>query len=146
MWEETAAAKECTWFGDSNPKKWSELVMSALEFLAGELLGVQPKNFIPYIDYKEKLMQYVWVGHNRDSDVEMSKLYSFWLPKKDDSVLESYSLQGVPPPPRVPTTWTVKPTNPEEKSVYQSQVNDCIHLPEHDNYIVGSCTLFLMNA
>lgn len=98
--------------------------MSALKFLAGELLGVQPPNFIPFIDYKEKLMQWVWVGHDWDSDEEMRKVYVFWIQKKDEIVLEtSDSLQGIPPPPRVPTNWTVKPTTSEEKSTYQSQAS-----------------------
>ncbi|CAL1281622.1 unnamed protein product [Larinioides sclopetarius] len=106
-------------------ESWSDLVSSALKFLAGDLINILPDTFVPFLDYKEKQQQWQWIGSGRDSDEQMYGLCQQWLESKDEissDILETS--QGSPPPPRVTTGWTVRPTAEEEKQVYRQQ--ECI--------------------
>ncbi|KAF8785193.1 nuclear factor related to kappa-B-binding protein-like [Argiope bruennichi] len=106
-------------------ESWSDLVSSALKFLAGDLINILPDTFVPFLDYKEKQQQWQWIGTGRDSDEQMYGLCQQWLENKDEissDILETS--QGSPPPPRVTTGWTVRPTAEEEKQVYRLQ--ECI--------------------
>ncbi|XP_035218985.1 nuclear factor related to kappa-B-binding protein-like [Stegodyphus dumicola] len=117
----TAALFEWLNFQES----WSDLVSSALKFLAGDLISILPDTFVPFLDYKEKQQQWQWIGSGRDSDEQMYGLCQQWLESKDDiswDILETS--QGSPPPPRVTTGWIVRPTAEEEKQVYREQ--ECI--------------------
>lgn len=103
---------------------WVELVSSALKFLAGDLPGIQPENFVPYLDYREKQQNWQWIGAGRDTDDHLNPLCQHWLENKDELGLDSLeSCQGSPPPARVATDWTVKPASEEEKSIYRHQEN-----------------------
>ncbi|XP_054719703.1 nuclear factor related to kappa-B-binding protein-like [Uloborus diversus] len=117
----TAALFEWLNFQES----WSDLVTSALKFLAGDLISILPDTFVPFLDYKEKQQQWQWIGSGRDSDEQMFDLCQQWLESKDDvssDILETS--QGSPPPPRVTTGWIVRPTADEEKKIYREQ--ECI--------------------
>ncbi|GFS69862.1 putative r-kappa-b [Trichonephila clavipes] len=86
--------------------------------------NILPETFVPYLDYKEKQQQWQWIGSGRDSDEQMYELCQQWLDNKDDiscDILETS--QGSPPPPRVTTGWTVRPTLEEEKRIYRQQVS-----------------------
>ena len=66
------------------------------------VVGVIPENFVPYLDFKERVQQWRWIGAGRDSDEKMGQLFKHWLSNKKDGVGESADGgQGSPPPPRV---------------------------------------------
>ncbi|GFU28334.1 nuclear factor related to kappa-B-binding protein [Nephila pilipes] len=122
-WQGSASAALFEWI--NYQECWSDLVSSALKFLAGDLINILPETFVPYLDYKEKQQQWQWIGSGRDSDEQMYDLCQQWLDSKDDiscDILETS--QGSPPPPRVTTGWTVRPTLDEEKRIYRQQ--ECI--------------------
>ncbi|KAG8183464.1 hypothetical protein JTE90_002846 [Oedothorax gibbosus] len=117
----TAALFEWSHIQDS----WSDLVSSALKFLAGDLINILPETFVPFLDYKEKQQQWQWIGSGRDSDEQMFELCQQWLDNKDDISSDILEIsQGSPPPPRMITGWTVSPSSEEEKTIYHLQ--ECI--------------------
>ncbi|XP_013784419.1 nuclear factor related to kappa-B-binding protein-like, partial [Limulus polyphemus] len=123
MWLESPVVVGCDWLGGHD--NWTELVSSALKYLAGDLIAILPENFVPYLDYKEKQQQWQWIGAGRDSDKQLCALCQQWQENLGDVSTEALeSAQGSPPPPRVPTDWSVRPSNEEEKKSYREQ--ECI--------------------
>ncbi|WAQ99732.1 NFRKB-like protein [Mya arenaria] len=83
---------------------WLEMVPLALKFLAGETIGVQVEQFIPFLDYKERAQQWCWIGYGRDGDETLTVLCEHWLKQREESAeIIVDSSQGSPPPPR----WSV---------------------------------------
>lgn len=120
IWMESPIASSPDWVNVHD--NWADLVGSVLKFLAGDLIGILPENFVPYLDYKEKQQQWQWIGAGRDSGEQLNSLCQHWLENKDDLSLDVLeSSQGSPPPPRVVTDWTVRPTSEEERQLYREQ-------------------------
>ncbi|XP_060566426.1 nuclear factor related to kappa-B-binding protein-like [Ruditapes philippinarum] len=119
-WQESPFSDECTWV--SAQDDWVDLVSSALKFLAGETIGMNVDQFIPYLDYKERAQQWHWIGAGRDSDENLLKWCNHWLKHKGEvSELIIDSSQGSPPPARIRTGYVVKATSEEEKADFQRQ-------------------------
>uniref|UniRef100_A0A672SR93 DEUBAD domain-containing protein n=1 Tax=Sinocyclocheilus grahami TaxID=75366 RepID=A0A672SR93_SINGR len=61
QWQSSPASTLNPWF--SMAPCWSELVVSALQFLAGET-GVMalPTGFVPFVEFKELSQQWKWIG------------------------------------------------------------------------------------
>ncbi|XP_061406809.1 nuclear factor related to kappa-B-binding protein [Lethenteron reissneri] len=106
-------------------QNWQELVPSSLQFLAGDAsmtLPSLPPNFAPYVDYKDRLQQWKWIGGGRDSNGEMEVLCQLWLETKDQSrSKEREEGEILPPTPRVRTDYVVRPSTEEEKRVFQER-------------------------
>ncbi|XP_052797281.1 nuclear factor related to kappa-B-binding protein-like isoform X2 [Mya arenaria] len=101
---------------------WLEMVPLALKFLAGETIGVQVEQFIPFLDYKERAQQWCWIGYGRDGDETLTVLCEHWLKQREESAeIIVDSSQGSPPPPRWKTGYVVKATTDEEKTDFQKQ-------------------------
>lgn len=123
LWQEGPTALLIEWANFQ--ESWSDLVSSALKFLAGDLISILPESFVPFVDYKEKQQLWHWIGSGRDSEEQLFALCHHWLENKDDVSLDALETsQGSPPPPRVTTVWTVRPTSDEEKLSYREQ--ECI--------------------
>nr|XP_032820255.1 nuclear factor related to kappa-B-binding protein [Petromyzon marinus] len=106
-------------------QNWQELVPSSLRFLAGDAsmtLPSLPPNFAPYVDYKDRLQQWKWIGGGRDSNNEMEVLCQLWLETKDQSQSKDREEGEIlPPTPRVRTDYVVRPSTEEEKRVFQER-------------------------
>ncbi|EDW83768.2 uncharacterized protein Dwil_GK13785 [Drosophila willistoni] len=114
--------------------EWSMLLQSAVNFLAGDFPTL-PVEYVPYIDYKSQLGIYQWIGAGRDLDARLISLCQFWLQRrKDDEKLNAkirqsaigsqsaLSADSLPtPPPRCPTSWTVRTANQAEMLEFQRQ-------------------------
>ncbi|XP_017000294.2 nuclear factor related to kappa-B-binding protein [Drosophila takahashii] len=108
---------------------WSKLLQSAVHFLSGDF-GSVPADYVPYIEHKTQLGIYQWIGAGRDSDARLLSLCQCWLRTQRE---EQSQLSPVPnssahlvdasptPPPRCPTTWTVRSASQAEMLEFQRQ-------------------------
>uniref|UniRef100_T1III0 DEUBAD domain-containing protein n=1 Tax=Strigamia maritima TaxID=126957 RepID=T1III0_STRMM len=121
LWQDSPFAPLNEWYGQQS--SWVDQVISTLKFLAGDFTGLQSDSFVPYIDYKEKIQMWQWIGVGRDSDENMSALNTQWMQNKDEtSALDAMDTStGSPPPARSVTEWLVRPTSEEERGVYREQ-------------------------
>ncbi|KAL8581008.1 hypothetical protein ACOMHN_048042 [Nucella lapillus] len=118
-WQESPAISLNSWVHTQN---WVDLVISALKFLSGDVLGLSVENFVPFLDYKERAQQWKWIGAGRDSNQQLSPLFRHWLKHKNSMPVDSLSSsQGSPPPVRTKTSFVVRPTTPAEKALYREQ-------------------------
>ncbi|KAH8351157.1 hypothetical protein KR084_008500 [Drosophila pseudotakahashii] len=107
---------------------WSKLLQSAVHFLSGDF-GSVPADYVPYIEHKTQLGIYQWIGAGRDSDARLLSLCQCWLRAQREEqsqlspVLNSNALVDASPtpPPRCPTTWTVRSASQAEIVEFQRQ-------------------------
>lgn len=119
-WQESPYSDECPWVTAQDD--WVDLVQPALKFLAGETIGMNVDQFIPYLDYKERAQQWHWIGVGRDSDENLLRWCNHWLKHKGEvSELIVDASQGSPPPARMRTGYVVKPSSEEERADFQRQ-------------------------
>ncbi|XP_056642705.1 nuclear factor related to kappa-B-binding protein [Diorhabda sublineata] len=127
-WQENPISPLNDWY--SSTDNWIGILPSAITFLCGNA-SEQPDDFVPYMEYKSNLDVYQWIGAGRDSDNLLSCLCSFWLEHKSDGKDLSSNKEELdvditdrsssPPPPRYPTTWTVRKATPEEIKTFREQ-------------------------
>ncbi|XP_028664302.1 nuclear factor related to kappa-B-binding protein [Erpetoichthys calabaricus] len=125
QWQASPASTLNPWFSLS--PCWSELVLSAFHFLAGESkAGAMslPSGFSPYVEFREKSQQWKWIDTSQDTEKDLSALCQLWLETKDQMIVkqESEELTDVTPPtPRVRTDYVVRPSTGEERRFFQEQ-------------------------
>ncbi|XP_017769715.1 PREDICTED: nuclear factor related to kappa-B-binding protein [Nicrophorus vespilloides] len=131
-WQENPITALNDWYCLAD--NWTSQLQSAINFLSGNC-PEQPDDFVPYIEYKPSLNVYQWIGAGRDSDNLLSPLCLYWLEHRNemkpvitikekeevDLEIMDRSNDLVPPPPRCPTTWTVRRADPEEIKAYREQ-------------------------
>ncbi|XP_023018228.2 uncharacterized protein [Leptinotarsa decemlineata] len=128
-WQENPISPLNDWY--SYTDNWIGILPSAITFLCGNA-SEQPDDFVPYMEYKSSLDVYQWIGAGRDSDALLSSLCNFWLehksenkntsPEKDGEIdVDIIDRSSTPPPPRFPTTWTVRKATPEEIKDFREQ-------------------------
>uniref|UniRef100_A0A8C1BQY7 Nuclear factor related to kappaB binding protein n=1 Tax=Cyprinus carpio carpio TaxID=630221 RepID=A0A8C1BQY7_CYPCA len=108
QWQSSPASTLNPWF--SMAPCWSELVVSALQFLAGET-GVMalPTGFVPFVEFKELSQQWKWIGMML-SPIFLC-LYSAVF-KWKHSLFKCIRLW---------TDFVVRPSTGEERHVFQEQ-------------------------
>uniref|UniRef100_A0A8B9R9U8 Nuclear factor related to kappa-B-binding protein n=1 Tax=Astyanax mexicanus TaxID=7994 RepID=A0A8B9R9U8_ASTMX len=125
QWQASPASALDPWF--SMAPCWSELVVPALQFLAGENKAgamALPSGFAPYVEFKEQTQQWKWIGLPQDSEKDLSALCLLWLESKDHVVVKQEGEEAAeltPPAPRVWTDYVVRPSTGEERHVFQEQ-------------------------
>ncbi|KAM9450340.1 nuclear factor related to kappa-B-binding protein [Clarias gariepinus] len=125
QWQASAASALNPWF--SMAPCWSELVVPALQFLAGESKSgsmALPSGFIPYVEFIELTQQWKWIGTTQDSEKDLNALCMLWLESKDQVVVKQEGEEAAeltPPAPRVWTDYVVRPSTGEERHVFQEQ-------------------------
>lgn len=128
-WQENPITPLNDWYSLSD--NWMGLLESAINFLSGNF-PEQPPDFVPYIEYKPQLDMYQWIGAGRDSDSLLSPLAQYWLEHRNEVKtaikqeekeveIELADRSQTPPPPRCPTTWTVRKAEPDEVKSYRDQ-------------------------
>ncbi|ERL94407.1 hypothetical protein D910_11686, partial [Dendroctonus ponderosae] len=125
-WQENPISPLNDWY--SYVDNWINILPSAITFLCGNA-SEQPDDFVPYMEYKLNLDVYQWIGAGRDSDPLLSNLCNFWLQHRTESKmmkpleveLDIADKDGTPPPPRCPTTWTVRKATLEDIKDYREQ-------------------------
>ncbi|KPI92541.1 Nuclear factor [Papilio xuthus] len=101
-----------TWYNLSDD--WCGELNSALDFLAGQR-GPHPDDFVPYLQFIPESQTYQWIGAGRDCDAILGRLCERWL----RAVSPHHSTD--PPPPRYPTSWTVRAPTPAEIADFRAQ-------------------------
>ncbi|KAH8383228.1 hypothetical protein KR009_007544 [Drosophila setifemur] len=108
---------------------WSRLLQSAVNFLSGDF-GALPMEYVPYIEHKTQMGIYQWIGAGRDSDARLLGLCQNWLRTQREEQsqlspvlnLNASLVDATPtPPPRCPTTWTVRTATQAEMQEFQRQ-------------------------
>ncbi|XP_056140576.1 nuclear factor related to kappa-B-binding protein [Lampris incognitus] len=125
MWQSSPASSLNPWF--SSVSCWSEQVLPALQFLAGEAkdgMIALPSGFPPYVEFGEQSQQWKWVGPSQDAEKDLNALCQLWLDSKDLVVkMENEELSEITSPtPRVSwTDYVVRPSTGDERHVFQIQ-------------------------
>ncbi|XP_029337054.1 nuclear factor related to kappa-B-binding protein isoform X1 [Mus caroli] len=120
-WQSSPASSLNSWF--SAAPNWAELVLPALQYLAGESRAV-PSSFSPFVEFKEKTQQWKLLGQSQDNEKELAALFHLWLETKDQAFCKQEnedSSDAMTPVPRVRTDYVVRPSTGEEKRVFQEQ-------------------------
>ncbi|KAJ8275655.1 hypothetical protein COCON_G00074070 [Conger conger] len=125
QWQASPASTLNPWF--SAAPCWSELVLPALQFLAGESkpgMMSLPSGFSPLVELRERPQQWKWINHGQDGEKDLSELCQHWLESKDQVVVKQENEEPAeltPPTPRVWTDYVVRPSTGEERHVFQEQ-------------------------
>lgn len=144
-WQENPISPLNDWYSFSD--NWVGVLQSAVNFLSGNLQEL-PEDFVPYIEYKQHLDVYQWIGAGRDTDAHLTPLAQYWLEHRNEvkhsitakplsspvkpptqqiqQQLEEIDVEVVdrsqtPPPPRCPTNWTVRKADNEEIKSFREQ-------------------------
>ncbi|XP_028632020.1 nuclear factor related to kappa-B-binding protein isoform X8 [Grammomys surdaster] len=119
-WQSSPASSLNSWF--SAAPNWAELVLPALQYLAGESRAV-PSSFSPFVEFKEKTQQWKLLSQSQDNEKELAALFHLWLETKDQAFCKENedSSDAMTPVPRVRTDYVVRPSTGEEKRVFQEQ-------------------------
>ncbi|XP_071432321.1 nuclear factor related to kappa-B-binding protein isoform X2 [Pithys albifrons albifrons] len=113
-WQSSHASALNSWF--SFAPNWSELVLPALQYLAGDSRDA------PFVEFKEKTQQWKLLGTYQEHEKELAALFHLWLETKDQTFFkqENEDSSDAMPLPRV-TDYVVRPSTGEEKRVFQEQ-------------------------
>ncbi|XP_023277341.1 nuclear factor related to kappa-B-binding protein [Seriola lalandi dorsalis] len=124
MWQSSPASALNGWF--SSASCWSDLVLQALQFLAGETkdgMMALPSGFSPFVEFADDSQQWRWIGPTQDTEKDLSALCQLWLDSKDLVVKTENEdmLEMTSPTPRVSTDYVVRPSTGDERQVFQVQ-------------------------
>lgn len=124
VWQSSPASSLNAWF--SSASCWSDLVLQALQFLAGETKDGRmalPSGFSPFVEFSEETQQWMWIGPTQDTEKDLSALCQLWLDSKDLVVKTENEeiLEMTPPTPRVSTDYVVRPSTGDERQLFQIQ-------------------------
>lgn len=124
MWQSSPASSLNVWF--SSVPCWSDLVLQALQFLAGETkdgMMALPSGFSPFVEFADESQQWRWTGPTQDTEKDLSALCQLWLDSKDLVVKTENEdmLEITSPTPRVSTDYVVRPSTGDERQVFQIQ-------------------------
>uniref|UniRef100_A0A8D3BQ87 Nuclear factor related to kappa-B-binding protein n=1 Tax=Scophthalmus maximus TaxID=52904 RepID=A0A8D3BQ87_SCOMX len=108
MWQSSPASSLNVWF--SSASCWSDLVLQALQFLAGETKAL-PSGFSPFVEFSDEYQQWRWIGPTQDTEKDLSALCQLWLDSKDLVVKVAHSS----------TDYVVRPSTGDERQVFQEQ-------------------------
>ncbi|XP_052281775.1 nuclear factor related to kappa-B-binding protein-like isoform X2 [Dreissena polymorpha] len=118
-WMDSPDVDDNVWLAQR--EDWLDQVPLSLKFLAGESLGVNMDQFVPYLDYKERTQQWQWIGMGRDSDEALDRLCAYWLKHKDDVGEVIVDGQESPPALKLKPSHVVQAATDEEKTDFQKQ-------------------------
>ncbi|XP_035035005.1 nuclear factor related to kappa-B-binding protein [Hippoglossus stenolepis] len=124
MWQSSPASSLNVWF--SSASCWSDLVLQALQFLAGETkdgMIALPSGFAPFVEFSDESQQWRWIGPAHDTEKDLSALFQLWMDSKD-LVVKTESedmLEMTSPTQRVSTDYVVRPSTGDERQVFQVQ-------------------------
>ncbi|XP_030010505.1 nuclear factor related to kappa-B-binding protein isoform X2 [Sphaeramia orbicularis] len=124
LWQSSPASSLNVWF--SSASCWSDLVLQALQFLAGETKDGRmalPSGFSPFVEFSDESQQWRWIGPTQDTEKDLSALCQLWIDSKDLVVkTENEELvEMTSPTPRVSTDYVVRPSTGDERQVFQIQ-------------------------
>uniref|UniRef100_A0A8C5EWR5 DEUBAD domain-containing protein n=1 Tax=Gouania willdenowi TaxID=441366 RepID=A0A8C5EWR5_GOUWI len=119
VWQTSPASSLNAWF--SSASCWSELVLQALQFLAGETKG--KCGFSPFVEFVEDSQQWRWIGSTEEMEKDLSALCQLWLDSKDFVVkMETEDMtEMTSPTQRLSTDYVVRPSTGDERQVFQVQ-------------------------
>lgn len=124
QWQSSPASSLNAWF--SSASCWSDLVLQALQFLAGETKDGRmalPSGFSPFVEFSDETQQWRWIGPTQDTEKDLSALCQLWLDSKDLVIKTENEemLEMTSPTPRVSTDYVVRPSTGDEKQLFQIQ-------------------------
>uniref|UniRef100_A0A8C9TM94 Nuclear factor related to kappaB binding protein n=1 Tax=Scleropages formosus TaxID=113540 RepID=A0A8C9TM94_SCLFO len=118
QWQASPASTLNPWF--SLAPCWSELLLSALQFLSGESrAGVMslPTGFSPLVEYRERSQQWKWISPSQDGEKDLSALCQLCTMCAFRARVDAPCAKSV----SVWTDYVVRPSTGEERHVFQEQ-------------------------
>uniref|UniRef100_A0A665UUX6 Nuclear factor related to kappa-B-binding protein n=1 Tax=Echeneis naucrates TaxID=173247 RepID=A0A665UUX6_ECHNA len=124
IWQSSPASSLNLWF--SSASCWSDLVLQALQFLAGETkdgMIALPSGFSPFVEFSDESQQWRWIGPTQDTEKDLSALCQLWLDSKDlvVKVVQYIIMLQVTSQKRISTDYVVRPSTGDERQVFQVQ-------------------------
>uniref|UniRef100_A0A3Q2QRE8 Nuclear factor related to kappa-B-binding protein n=1 Tax=Fundulus heteroclitus TaxID=8078 RepID=A0A3Q2QRE8_FUNHE len=107
-WQSSPASSLNAWF--SSASCWSDLVLQALQFLAGETkdgMMALPSGFSPFVEFVDGFQQWRWIGPTQDIEKDLGALCQLWLDSKD------FVVKVV----KISTDYVVRPSTGDEKQL-----------------------------
>nr|XP_029526278.1 nuclear factor related to kappa-B-binding protein-like isoform X5 [Oncorhynchus nerka] len=112
----------------SSASCWSEMVLPALYFLAGETkVGMMalPSGFTPCVAFKESSQQWKWIGPSENGEKDLSALCQLWVDSKGLVVVKAefdkLSEMTSPTPRASWTDYVVRASTGDERHIFQVQ-------------------------
>jgi nuclear factor related to kappa-B-binding protein len=105
---------------------WLDLVLPALMYLSAEVGAVSSFDplpfFLPVLEFRDRIDHWKWMGHERDSDLELLVLCNHWLDSLDRS-LEIVDLSDYEPPTPINmwTNFVFRPSTADEVARFREQ-------------------------
>ncbi|XP_077985640.1 uncharacterized protein LOC144440211 [Glandiceps talaboti] len=121
-WQKSPMSMLNVWF--TLRPNWSELVPTALKWLAGT-----EGHFTAKVEFKDDIQQWRWIDTSTNSDNEIDELWKQVIPilsgsltvkEEKPSPSEKKEITNIPSP-RMRTDYTVKATTEEEKKTFREQ-------------------------
>uniref|UniRef100_A0A3B4G978 Nuclear factor related to kappaB binding protein n=1 Tax=Pundamilia nyererei TaxID=303518 RepID=A0A3B4G978_9CICH len=114
IWQSSPASSINAWF--SSASCWSDLVVQALQFLAGETkdgMMALPSGFSPFVEFSDECQQWRWIGKH----IQTQQYLAFYLQQTENEE----TLDMTSPTPRLSTDYVVRPSTGDERQVFQVQ-------------------------
>uniref|UniRef100_A0A8C7PYB8 Nuclear factor related to kappaB binding protein n=1 Tax=Oncorhynchus mykiss TaxID=8022 RepID=A0A8C7PYB8_ONCMY len=125
QWQTSPASSRNPRF--SSASCWSEMVLPALHFLAGETkVGMMalPSGFTPCVVFRESSQQWKWIGPSENGEKDLSALCQLWVDSKGLVVVKAECeelAEMTSPTPRAWTDYVVRSSTGDERHVFQVQ-------------------------
>uniref|UniRef100_A0AAQ4PW30 Nuclear factor related to kappa-B-binding protein n=1 Tax=Gasterosteus aculeatus aculeatus TaxID=481459 RepID=A0AAQ4PW30_GASAC len=122
MWQFSPASSLNVWF--SSVPCWSDLVLQALQFLAGETkdgMMALPSGFSPFVEFSDESQQWSWIGPTQDTEKDLSALCQLWLDSKDLVIKVVAACYSSISHASSSTDYVVRPSTGDERQVFQIQ-------------------------
>uniref|UniRef100_A0AAY5KFV2 DEUBAD domain-containing protein n=1 Tax=Esox lucius TaxID=8010 RepID=A0AAY5KFV2_ESOLU len=117
QWQTSPASSLNPWF--SSASCWSEMVLPALHFLAGETKGERR-----FSQFDASSICLYLEGPSQDGEKDLNALCQLWIDSKDMVVVKTECeelSERTSPTPRVWTDFVVRPSTGDERRVFQVQ-------------------------
>ncbi|CAI8024304.1 Nuclear factor related to kappa-B-binding protein [Geodia barretti] len=105
---------------------WLDLVLPAIMYLSAEVGGVSSFDplpfFYPIIEFRDRIDHWRWMGHDRDSELELLVLFNHWLDTLDRSLeIVDYSDYEPPTPINMWANFVFRPSTSDEVASFREQ-------------------------
>ncbi|XP_003386786.1 PREDICTED: nuclear factor related to kappa-B-binding protein-like [Amphimedon queenslandica] len=118
---ESPDCQSCSWLPLQSD--WSELTLSAICYLGGEVGAVSSfdplPHFYPVIEFRDRIDHWRWIGNHRDSEPELLILYNHWYSNIDRALVVVDYTDYDPLPPLISTTASVRASKHHEIERFQ---------------------------
>jgi len=122
VWENSDESSAVSWTKESS--SWSELVIPALNFLAGDMNDNALPSFSPVVAFMQDANQWKWIALDHDDENILVSLCKYWLGIVKQEKAGQANEHGTSSPTSLHqqrTDFVVRPSTDQEKMAFQNQ-------------------------